>query len=103
MRRFLLIACLALAARPASAQSAQASSSSLQVMPNEVVFGARLNSTPDMGRFMRYEDLRSGPLLERLRVSRERDTWTFDAAIRNLGYRDQGYRAEFNRYGTLKA
>ena len=52
--------------------------------PEKVVFGARLNSTPAMGRFMRYEDLRSGPLLERLRVSRDRDAWTFDAEIRDL-------------------
>ena len=104
MRRFLLIACLAFtAAGPASAQSAAAPASDLRVMPNEVVFGVRLNSTPAMGRFMRYDDLRSGPLLERLRFSRDRDAWTFDAELRNLGYRDQGYRADFNRYGKLKA
>jgi len=104
MRRVLSLVFLALAAAgTVSAQSPAAPASDLQVMPNEVVFGARLNSTPVMGRFMRYEDLRSGPLVERLRVSRDRDAWTFDAEMRNLGYRDQGYRAEFNRYGKIKA
>jgi hypothetical protein len=43
------------------------------------VFGARLEFHAHMGRFMRYDDLRSGPLLERLHVSRDRDAWTFDA------------------------
>lgn len=103
MRRFLLTVLLALAAAPASAQSPAPPTSDLQLTPNEVVFGARLNSTPTMGRFFRYEDLRSGPLLERLRYSRNRDTSMFDAEIRNAGYRDQEYRAEFDRYGKFKA
>jgi MtrB/PioB family decaheme-associated outer membrane protein len=103
MRHFLLIVALTLPASPALAQTAATPASDLHVLPSEVVFGARLNSTPVMGRFMRYEDLRSGPLLERLRVSRDRDTWTFDADARNVGYRDQGYRAELTRYGKLKA
>jgi len=101
MRRFLLIVLLSAPAGQALAQS-PASSSELRVRPDEIVFGARLNSTPTLGRFMRYDDLRSGPLLERLRVSRDRDAWTFDAEARNVGYRDQSYRAEFNRYGRLK-
>lgn len=104
MRRLPFTAFLVLAAAvAASAQSPAPAASDLQVSPDEIVFGARLNSTPTMGRFMRYEDLRSGPLLERLHVSRNRDAWKFDAEARNAGYRDQGYRAAFNRYGTLKA
>ena len=104
MRRLPVTAFLVLAAAAAaSAQSPAPSASDLQVTPNEVVFGGRLNSTPAVGRFMRYDDLRSGPLLERLRVSRDRDLWRFDAELRNAGYRDQGYRAEFDRYGKLTA
>ena len=103
MRRLPLIALLVLAAATASAQTPTPAASDLQVRPNEIVFGARLNSTPAVGRFFRYEDLRSGPLLERLSVVREHDTWSFDARARNVGYRDQGYRAEFERYGRLKA
>jgi MtrB/PioB family decaheme-associated outer membrane protein len=103
MRRFVLIVLLAFIAARVRAQSPGAPASDLQVMPNEVVFGARLNSTPAMGRFMRYDDLRSGPLLEQLRVSKNRERWTFDAHARNVGYRDQEYRAEFSRYGTLTA
>jgi MtrB/PioB family decaheme-associated outer membrane protein len=104
MRRLLLATLLILVATgAASAQSATSPTSDLQVMPNEVVFGGRLNSTPTVGRFMRYEDLRSGPLLERLRLSRDREAWRVDAEARNVGYRDQDYRVEFDRYGTLKA
>ena len=89
MRRVLSLVFLALAAAgTVSAQSPAAPASDLQVMPNEVVFGARLNSTPVMGRFMRYEDLRSGPLVERLRVSRDRDAWTRKSVLNtaNLGW-----------------
>ena len=104
MTRLPLTAFLVLAAAAAAfAQAPSPAASDLQVRPNEIVFGARLNSTPTVGRFFRYDDLRSGPLLERVSVVRERDTWSFDAHARNVGYRDQGYRAEFDRYGRLKA
>ena len=104
MRRLPFTAFLVLAAAlAASAQSPAPAGSDLRVTPDEIVFGARLNSTPATGRFMRYEDLRSGPLLERLHVSRNRDAWKFDAEARDAGYRDQAYRAAFDRYGTLKA
>ncbi|HVZ20383.1 MAG TPA: hypothetical protein VG871_04940, partial [Vicinamibacterales bacterium] len=43
--------------------------SALQPAVGEVVVGARLNSTPTMGRFFPYVDLRSGPTLERLRYA----------------------------------
>ena len=103
MRRLLFIAFLVTAATNAALAQSPAPSSELLVSPDEVVFGARLNSTPPMGRFMRYEDLRSGPLLERLHVSRNRETSTFEAEASNVGYRDQRYRAAFDRYGKLKA
>ena len=104
MRRLPFTAFLILAAAvAASAQSPAPAASDLQITPDEVVFGARLGSSPTMGRFMRYEDLRSGPLLERLHVSRGNDAWKFNGDVRNAGYRDQGYRATFNRYGRLKA
>src|SRR5690606_18950492 len=45
----------------------------------------------------------TGPLLEGLRFSRDRGAWRFDAAARNVGYRDQRYRAGLERLGTLKA
>jgi MtrB/PioB family decaheme-associated outer membrane protein len=104
----VLVAALASPARAqAQAQAAPApaapSPGDPQVSPDEVVFGLRLNSTPTVGRFMRFDDLRSGPTLERLRFSRERDAWAFRADVRNLGYRDQRYSADFDRFGKLKA
>src|SRR5688500_13663730 len=81
-------------AQPAAAPAAPAPVDP-QAWPAEVVFGVRLNSTPTMGRFMRFDDLRSGPTVERFRLSRERDAWMFRADLRNVGYRDQRYGAEF--------
>jgi MtrB/PioB family decaheme-associated outer membrane protein len=104
MRRLLVLPVLLHAAAAVTlAQSPEVPSSQLQGTSDEVVVGARLSSIPGVGRFMRYDDLRSGPLLERLRISRDRGTWRFDASLRNLGYRDQGYGADLVRYGTLKA
>jgi MtrB/PioB family decaheme-associated outer membrane protein len=55
------------------------------------------------GRFQRFTDPRSGPTLDVLRYRRERDSWRFDAAFDNVGYRDQRYLVSMQRYGTVKA
>lgn len=77
--------------------------SALQPAFGEIVFGGRINATPTMGRFFRYDDLRSGPTLERLRYARDKDTWAFNANVFDVGYRDQRYDAAFEQYGKLKA
>ena len=55
------------------------------------------------GRFQRFSDPRSGPMLDRLRYRRERETWRFDAAFDHVGYRDQRYLVSMERYGKLRA
>src|SRR5690242_18515563 len=93
------------AGAPASTTAASVPASSLAVDADsgELTAGVRLNHTGDVGRFFRYDDLRTGPTLERLTYSRERRSWLFTADAWNTGYRDQRYAAEFERFGRLRA
>jgi MtrB/PioB family decaheme-associated outer membrane protein len=69
-----------------------------------VDFGVRVNSrSGDPARFQEFRDLRNGATLNRLRYTRDRETWVFSAAADNVGYRDQRYAAQFDRFGTLRA
>jgi MtrB/PioB family decaheme-associated outer membrane protein len=115
--RFLLTALLS--ATPAAAQQPAAPQPRSPTAPAEltvpasslaansgggdVTFGARLNRTGDVGRFFRYDDLRSGPMLERFRYVRNHREWAFSAGVFNAGYRDQQYGAVFERHGRLRA
>lgn len=92
-------------AAPGSNTEFQAPDSSLAADSGggEVTFGLRLNRTPDVGRYFRYDDLRSGATLERLRYDRAHRNWAFSATVVNAGYRDQQYGALFERYGRLRA
>jgi MtrB/PioB family decaheme-associated outer membrane protein len=70
----------------------------------EIDFGVRLTSIEgDPGRYQRYRDLRSGPTLDRLRYTRDRGTWLFEADADHVGYRDQHYRASIERFGQFSA
>lgn len=57
----------------------------------------------DAARFQRYRDLRDGAYLDRFRFTRDSDVWLFDARALNIGYRDQQYVAEYERFGRVKA
>jgi MtrB/PioB family decaheme-associated outer membrane protein len=107
----LLAAFISINGAPAAAQSS-ASTSTAQAQPaagsttgvGEIDVGARFTSGfDDPGRFNSFVDPRSGATLERLRYTRTRDAWIFDAAIDNAGYRDQRYAASIERAGRLKA
>ena len=70
----------------------------------EIDFGVRLTAEPgDVGRFQTYRDPTPGPTLNRLRYTRDRETWAFTAAFDHVGYRDQRYFATVDRFGTVKA
>ena len=85
---------------PATAQDAQ------QGQAPEVGsfdFGGRFSNVDgDEARFQRYRDLRDGAFLENFRYNRERENWLFDAKATHVGYRDQRYQANFNRFGKVK-
>ncbi len=70
----------------------------------EIEFGVRLSSIAgDPGRFQRYRDLRSGPTTDRLRYTRDQDSWRFNAEFDHVGYLDQRYLGEYERFGKVKA
>jgi MtrB/PioB family decaheme-associated outer membrane protein len=91
----------AAATRAAAAQPA--ASGVPPVFAGEIDFGVRVSSIPAMGRFMRFEDPRSGATLQRLDYSRLHDAWRFNTLIENPGYRDQRYAAAFERFGRFAA
>lgn len=66
--------------------------------------GARVSDVDgDAARYQRYRDLRDGAFLENFKYRRETDAWLFKSSVAHLGYRDQRYDADFNRFGKVKA
>jgi MtrB/PioB family decaheme-associated outer membrane protein len=95
-----IVAALALAA-PAVAQEDE---TPLDPNLRSIEFGARLtDASGDVARFMRFEDLRSGVLLDRARYTREKDTRLVHFEVDRLGWRDQHLSALFDRFGKLQA
>jgi MtrB/PioB family decaheme-associated outer membrane protein len=74
----------------------------VQVATIEV--GGRISSeSGDAARYQRYSDLRDGATVRRFTFERETTAWAFDAEAFNVGYRDQRYWANFDRFGTIRA
>lgn len=68
-----------------------------------VDFGLQLTGNgDDPGRFQRYRDLRSGPLVNLFRFDRQRETWAFKATAERAGFRDQRYTVAFDRFGKFE-
>lgn len=68
-----------------------------------IEFGGRITgASGDPARYQRYRDLRDGATLQLFRFEDERTTWAFNAAADNVGYRDQRYFANFDRFGKLQ-
>ena len=101
MKRFVLTGLLVFAV--AATARAQAGA---QTEPKVGSFdvGARVSDVDgDAARFQRYRDLRDGPFLENFKYRRETDAWLFKSSFAHVGYRDQRYDADFNRFGKVKA
>jgi len=105
-------ACITLVTGIAGAQTAPAdeperlnptTESALAFSPRVIDFGFRLNETDEVGRFHSYLDQRSGPILQLLRYTRDRQTWEFGVEMRHVGYRDQHYLASVERFGRVRA
>ena len=107
MRRgpLALVLCCALAAATGAAAQPAAPDASASLPAGDagvIEVGARLTRvTGDAGRFQRLRDLRSGPTLGRLRVTRDRGTWWFGLEADNAGYRDQRFAAYLEQFGRL--
>jgi MtrB/PioB family decaheme-associated outer membrane protein len=97
-----LAVCLALCLAPTPALAQEPAAAAVAVDSGQIDVGLRLSGfSGDRARAQRLRDLRSGPTLDRLRFTRDRQSWLFDAQIDRAGYRDQRYAAKFERFGTV--
>jgi MtrB/PioB family decaheme-associated outer membrane protein len=116
MRSICMVATLTLALLPrgAGAQPGPPPAETPQPHPTEqggggtagwtgtVDFGLRGTvANGDTARYERYRDLGVGAFAERVRVSREKNGWLFDAAADHVGRRDQRYRLDADRPGKI--
>ena len=75
----------------------------LDVNLRSVDFGVRLTDVSgDEARFYRYRDLRTGPVLQGFRFTNETDTRLWRLEADNVGYRDQRFSGNFERFGRFK-
>jgi MtrB/PioB family decaheme-associated outer membrane protein len=82
----------------------QAPAAPLSPRVGSVDFGVRVNTIDgDPARFQEFRDLRDGAFIDTLRYARDGGTWQFSAAADNVGYRDQRYKAQVDRFGTFRA
>ena len=109
--RFLLAAALLVAAPPLAraqdpaADPAAADDSGSLFAPhwNEVEVGIRVTDTSgDEARFQRYQDLRSGPLVDQARFRHDTDVWSVTFGADNVGYRDQRFQGSYERAGLVE-
>lgn len=86
---------------PAPTSSAAEQSAGPQA--RSVDFGIRFNSVEgDEARFQRFRDLRDGPVFNILHYTRGTETWEVNATAENVGYRDQRYAMDVNRFGRVR-
>jgi MtrB/PioB family decaheme-associated outer membrane protein len=98
----LLLVLVAAAAPPVAAQPAE--EPTFNPTLRALDFGVRVSDVDgDRARFMRFQDFRSGAVLDRGRYTRERDTRWFHFEADNVGYRDQRYSANVDQFGRVKA
>src|SRR5262245_59934008 len=72
----------------------------------QVDFGFRgtfFSDGSDEARYQRYQDLRSGPFAEAFRWGKSDYQQYWDVRATHVGYRDQQYAANYNKFGKMKA
>ena len=95
------------AEQPAEAPAADADGPMLSLFdeaPRQFEISGRLSSVSgDPARFQRYQDLRDGILLHRVRYAREGTdgAWVFTGAADNVGWRDQRFAGSYERPGRF--
>ena len=75
-------------------------------LTNQVDFGVRgtiFAEGSDQSRFQRYQDLRDGGTIDRIRWGRTTDRYLLKLEGDHLGYRDQRLAGAYNNYGKVKA
>jgi len=94
----------AAAAAEAPAATAESPRSLFDEEPRQFEIGGRLSSVSgDPARFQRYQDVRDGILLDRVRFAREGTggAWVFTGAADNVGWRDQRFAGSYERVGRF--
>jgi len=74
--------------------------------PNQIEFGYRgtlYTADSDEARYQRYQDLRNGPTVDRLRWGKTNDRYLFKVEADHLGYRDQRFAGSYDNFGKVKA
>jgi MtrB/PioB family decaheme-associated outer membrane protein len=64
--------------------------------------GTSFSDGSDEARYQRYQDLRNGAFGENIRLQKDTDQAFWDIRATHVGYRDQQYAANYNRYGKVK-
>src|SRR5262249_35633737 len=94
---------------PAPQQSAvapAATAAEFGTAPNQIEFGyrgTRYTADSDEARYQRYQDLRNGPTVDRLRWGKNTDRYLFKVEADHLGYRDQRFAGSYDSFGKVKA
>src|SRR5258708_24766235 len=73
---------------------------------NQIDFGVRgtfFGENADKARYQRYQDLRDGATIDFFHFAKQTPNQFFTAEANHVGYRDQRFAADFNRYGKVKA
>src|SRR5262245_9361054 len=65
--------------------------------------GTGFTENSDEARYQRYYDLRSGGFVDGFLWSKSNDHVFWDVQATHIGYRDQQYAANYNRFGKAKA
>ena len=112
IRSFVVIACWLLSAGVVAAQVNTPPPEPSQnfgptTLPGlgDVDFGLRgtaFADNSDQARYQRYQDLRNGPFAEGFRWGDNDDQQYWDVRATHVGYRDQQYAANYNRFGRVK-
>ena len=75
----------------------------LDVNLRSVDFGVRITDVSgDEARYNRYQDKRTGPVVQGFRYTSENQDRLWRAEADNIGYRDQRYSANFEQFGRFK-
>jgi MtrB/PioB family decaheme-associated outer membrane protein len=103
-----LMASIASAQQPNTPPPQVGESTGLPPAPDagHVDFGFRgtlYGDNADEARYQRYRDLRNGPFVEGFQWGKDTDHAFWNVRASHIGYRDQQYAANYNRYGKLKA
>ena len=88
---------------PAAPAADEPTGAPLDVNLRSVDFGVRITDVSgDEARYNRYQDKRTGPVVQGFRYTSETQDRLWRAEADNIGYRDQRYSADFEQFGRFK-